>query len=622
MRQNTRLFRLSASVALVTLLSNSMLSPAAVAQASPLAESETALPDQNRGDPPSRVGRVAGIEGQVSYRTSGDTEWSAASLNYPVSSGYAAWTQPSATASLEVSACRIVLAGTTEFDVTSLDTSGLQAVAAQGETYMHLRDLAPNEVWSVQTPRGMVRLTGGGRYGIVAGTTEQPTLVTVVDGIAHIEGPNLSLQVSANQTATVTGTDTFLGSIGPIQRDPFLNGQLAAEQPPPNVAAAIPRQVVAMPGGSDLIATGSWSDAPQYGQVWYPPVSPGWVPYRHGHWAYVAPWGWTWVDDARWGFAPFHYGRWLEIGGRWAWTPGEVAVAGPPVYAPALVTFIGIGAGVAVGAALAAGAIGWIPLGPREAYHPWYRASDAYVRQVNIGHVTNVTTINNLNVTVSNFVNRGAATSVPASALTGSRPIEGLAQPVTARQFAAAAPVVGRQPLAPTAATAGVTPVVARQMNLASGGVPLHAAPGPIVSAAAVSEHTAVSGGATAPGGAPGETRGPAEGSHPGARPPLAASGESHVAGPISRVAVPRTEPAVRNTAPAEHAALPTVYAPRGVQTTHGFAQTASASPAIRPGPGETHSAPRVSHAAAPAPHPSYHPAAAAQHQQRRSGER
>ena len=35
-----------------------------------------------------------------------------------------------------------------------------------------------------------------------------------------------------------------------------------------------------------------------------------------------------------------------------------VAVAGPPVYAPALVTFIGIGAGVALGAALASGSIG------------------------------------------------------------------------------------------------------------------------------------------------------------------------------------------------------------------------------------------------------------------------
>ena len=95
------------------------------------------------------------------------------------------------------------------------------------------------------------------------------------------------------------------------------------------------------------------------------------MPYREGSWAYVAPWGWTWVDSAPWGFAPFHYGRWAEIGGRWGWVPGG-AVGAPPVYAPALVTFLGVGAvvGVGIGAALAAGRIGWFPLGPREAFHP------------------------------------------------------------------------------------------------------------------------------------------------------------------------------------------------------------------------------------------------------------
>ena len=67
-----------------------------------------------------------------------------------------------------------------------------------------------------------------------------------------------------------------------------------------------------------------------------------------------------------------------------------------PVYAPALVTFLGVGAvvGVGIGAALAAGRIGWCPLGPHEAYHPWYRASDRYFRQVNVSHVTNFNTIN------------------------------------------------------------------------------------------------------------------------------------------------------------------------------------------------------------------------------------
>ncbi len=55
------------------------------------------------------------------------------------------------------------------------------------------------------------------------------------------------------------------------------------------------------------------------------------------------PWGWTWVDDAPWGFAPYHYGRWASFGGRWGWIPGPYGVT--PVYAPALVAWIGGGRG-------------------------------------------------------------------------------------------------------------------------------------------------------------------------------------------------------------------------------------------------------------------------------------
>jgi hypothetical protein len=503
MRRSPRFFRLIAGVALGALLWDSVVPLAAQAQpAPPPLPPAQGQPNQNQGDPPARVGRVAVITGAVSFHNQGDTQWSPASVNYPVSSGNAFWTEPSAEAQLEVGDSRIALAGSSEFDVYALDAAGLQGVAMQGESYLHLRDLAPNEAWSVQTPRGLVRLGGEGRYGVVVGTTDQPTVVTVIDGSAQIEGPGVALQVAAGQSATLTGADSFSGSVGPAVRDGFLSERVNAERPPP-APAGVPAQVAVMPGGSDLYRVGSWTQAPEYGQVWYPPVSQGWVPYRQGHWAYVSPWGWTWIDDASWGFAPFHYGRWVQIGGRWAWTPGAaVAVSEPPVYAPALVTFIGIGAGVALGAALASGSIGWVPLGPREPYRPWYHASDSYVRRVNVNHVTNITNFNN--VTINNYVNRGAATSVPSAAMMGSRPVQGVGRPVSSQEFAAARPIFGQQPLRPTAATAGVTPGVARQLHLAPAPM-ARPAPGPVLRAQAAG--SAVAGFVRpplAPGGRPG----------------------------------------------------------------------------------------------------------------------
>ena len=483
MRRNPRLFRLTASAALTALLFDTTLPLPAAGQPAPppLPQPYTSQTAPSQTDPPARVGRILRISGTMSVHNAFETDWSAASVNYPVSTGNAFWTEPASTAELELSGSRAVLAPTTEFDITTLDGNGLQAVASRGEVYLNPRDLAPNETWSVQTPRSVVRLGIAGRYVIVVGSTEQPTLITVLEGVAEVEGPGVSMRVTGGQTATIDGTDTFQGTLGPVQHDPFLSSVLDSERPP-LVRTQIPEQVAAMPGGSDLARYGDWAPAPEYGQVWYPPVASDWVPYRHGHWAYVAPWGWTWVDDAAWGFAPFHYGRWVEIGERWAWTPGGYD-ANPPIYAPALVTFFGIGAGIVVGAALANPSIGWVPLGPHEPFHPWYRVSDRYRREINVNHATN---INNV-ITINNYVNRGAATAVAGSAMAASRPVQSAAQPLTRQQFATARPIVGQQPIHPTAATSGVTPAVARQFHLdraagsASGPAIRPPSPGPAV---------------------------------------------------------------------------------------------------------------------------------------------
>src|SRR5262249_54200168 len=153
-----------------------------------------------------------------------------------------------------------------------------------------------------------------------------------------------------------------------------------------------------MIGYEDLDDYGAWDTVPDYGPVWIPRVGAEWVPYREGHWAWIDPWGWTWIDDEPWGFAPFHYGGWVRISRGRCWVPGRSVAR--PVYAPALVAFVG---GSDWSASLSIGEpIGWFPLGPREVYRPWYRTSPEYVRVVNVPHVTNVN-VTNINVT---YVNR------------------------------------------------------------------------------------------------------------------------------------------------------------------------------------------------------------------------
>lgn len=492
-------------------------------------------------DPPARVGRIARINGTVSFHGPGAENWLPATLNYPITTGDGIWTEPGASAAIDIAASRVTLAESTEFEIGQLDDHALVATEAQGQAYLHLRDVQPGETATILTPRGTLTISAAGRYEVVAGDTEHPTTITVVDGAASVVGDGQPVALAAGQTATITGSDSHIVAVGPEALDPFLTTMLDAERP---VAAAAPvpapPPVVAhMTGSDDLAQSGDWQRNDNYGQVWYPRVSPGWAPYRDGRWDWVDPWGWTWVDAAPWGFATSHYGRWVEIDDRWAWAP--VTLAPPPVfvvpsyyppeyvapyyepspyiepcYAPALVSFFGFDAGfafgVGVGIGIGAASVGWVPLGPGEPYHPWYHASRTYIHNVNITNVTKINNIHNTfnNSTINTFVNHRGATVVPASVLTGSEHVAPHARPIPPAQLAAIRPA-SEPPVRPGWNTQGVTPAVARRLGLRETETPFahQIAPGP-----GIGPHGATQPGITGAHFVPGR---------PGLQPPLSA---------------------------------------------------------------------------------------------------
>jgi hypothetical protein len=311
------------------------------------------------------------------------------------------------------------LAGSTAFEVLNLDDRATQVSVAQGFVNIRLRRLDDGEVFEVDTPNGAIAILRPGDYRIGVDPESNSTMVFVRAGAAEVTGGNRTFPVDDSQQVRFTGTDQVdaesLQPPSPDQWDEWCASRdRVDDQAEHDVAPYVGNEMI---GAEDLAANGQWRDDPQYGHYWVPTrVDAGWAPYRYGHWAYVAPWGWTWIDDASWGFAPFHYGRWAMIGGGWGWVPGVVVRR--PVYAPALVAFVGgSGFGVAIGVGGGVGVAAWVPLGPREVYRPYYRVSDNYVRQVNITHVTNI------NVTNTTYVNRTYVTAVRQDTFVGARPV-------------------------------------------------------------------------------------------------------------------------------------------------------------------------------------------------------
>ncbi|MEJ0048623.1 MAG: DUF6600 domain-containing protein [Rhodospirillales bacterium] len=354
----------------------------------------------------------------------------------------------------------------TELDINQLDQSQFTAIVAAGR---NLSQPAHPSGRPERDREHAARHRADHRHRPIRnrGDTATPTTVTVVTGSAHVTGSGVDLTVGPQQTATLSGAEQVTGVAGPLQTDAFLQAQTQRDRPPPaqTAQAAPPPQVRNMTGGSDLARYGNWQSTPDYGSVWYPNnVAADWAPYRAGHWAYVAPWGWTWIDDAPWGFAPFHYGRWVSYGGRWGWVAAaqDAPIGVYPVYAPALVSFVDVsgalltGAAIGFGAGLLAGGggIGWVPLGYREPYYPWYRTSPRYLQNVNRISVVNVNhiTINNYrNVNINNFRNARGATVVPAGAMMRGQRLAGFARPLPPAVLARSRPVVGRLPVRPAA---------------------------------------------------------------------------------------------------------------------------------------------------------------------------
>ena len=334
-----------------------------------------------QADPPSRVAYVSALEGAVRIGTDAPTDWAPASLNWPVTTGTQLQLDPGARAELDGGWLALRLQGPGALGTSALDDTRTQWALTAGSASLRVRQPPAGERVELDTPQLALVTTQAGEYRLDVDAATDTTRVTVRSGGATLYGQaGQSMPVAAGQQIVLAGRDlTVLSSATAPPRDAF--GQwVAARERQRAQSPAMAYVSPDLPGYAQLDAYGQWSDDAAYGPVWYPAVTAAdWAPYRDGRWVWVNPWGWTWVDDAPWGFAPFHYGRWTQIGPRWAWVPGPVVRR--PVYAPALVQFVGAGSGWS----LSAGGPGlaWFPLAPGERWHPPYHASERYRDRLN-----------------------------------------------------------------------------------------------------------------------------------------------------------------------------------------------------------------------------------------------
>jgi hypothetical protein len=416
-------------------------------------------------DPPDRVARLSYLRGSVSFQPAGDDQWAEASLNRPLSTGDKVYTDRDGRAELEIGSADIRLDQSSTFNLLNLDDNTAQLELTGGVMNLHVRR-ADGQNYEIDTPTLAFVINQPGDYRIDIAPQGDSTMISVFDGAGDVYGEN-NASYSVRAGSSYRFNDSALQDYETLdlpRADDFDQWATSRNARYEHSASSsyVSEDVI---GYADLDDNGSWNDEPEYGHVWYPTtVASDWAPYRTGHWSWIDPWGWSWVDNASWGFAPFHYGRWAYIGNRWGWCPGRRGSVA--IYAPAMVAFVGGGGwGTSVSIGIGGGGpVGWFPLGPRDVYVPWYRASRGYFNNVNVHNTTVINTTNITNV-YNNYsqgrpinanyayrANAAALTAVPRAAFVGARPVAAARVQVSADRLRAAQ-VVSRVGIAPTQAS-------------------------------------------------------------------------------------------------------------------------------------------------------------------------
>ncbi len=419
-------------------------------QGAPDAQSPQDIQGGNAPDPPRRVARLNYMDGDVSFQPGGENDWITAVLNRPLVTGDNLWADENSRAEVHIGSTALRLGPKTGITLLEVSDRAAQIRLVQGSLIVKVRHVDDEDSYEVDTPNVAFVVMQPGDYRIDVDADGNRTEVTVWRGRGEVTGGGSSYTVVADQHATFTGTDQLNYDLGQVPGgDGFDNwaSERDRNEDASDSANYVSRE---MTGYEDLDEYGDWSYVAGYGTCWRPRVLvAGWAPYRFGHWAWVGPWGWTWVEDEPWGFAPFHYGRWAYASAGWFWVPGSVAVR--PIYAPALVAWVGGGPGFNFSFSFGAG-VGWFPLAPGEVFIPGYHVTRTYVNRVNITNTTvNVTRITNVynaevihrNTTVNNitYANRtvsGGVTVVSRETFVNSRSVATNVVSVLARELAAA----------------------------------------------------------------------------------------------------------------------------------------------------------------------------------------
>lgn len=314
--------------------------------------------------------RLSFIDGQVSFWRPGADEWVGGRINTPLAPGDELYTGHPGNLELQIGGRAWIRAwASTQLGLAGLEPDFLQVRVTAGHVTLDIRRIDPGHTVELNTPNAVFTIERAGYYRVNV-TEDRTSFISRRGGRATVTpASGAEAAIASSEEVIVEGEDSpSVATYVAPELDAWDRWNYARTEA---LIDSVSTRYVSpeIYGVGDLDHHGTWRVVDTYGAVWVPASVPaGWAPYTSGTWLWDPYYGWTWVDTAPWGWAPYHYGRWVFVHGYWAWSPGPLVVR--PVYAPALVAFLG--PRVSVSVSVGGPAVGWVALGWGEPLIPWW----------------------------------------------------------------------------------------------------------------------------------------------------------------------------------------------------------------------------------------------------------
>src|SRR5215471_15815904 len=160
------------------------------------------------GDPPTRVARLAYIEGSISFQPAGTNDWVAAGLNRPITIGDKIWSDSDGRVEMQLDESVLRLSHNTGCSFLNLSDNTTQVQLTAGTLLVRVRRLAQNETYEIDTPNLAFSMLQAGLYKVAVNENGDTTAVVIRSGEGEVTGSTgAAYTVRPGDAYGFTGTD-------------------------------------------------------------------------------------------------------------------------------------------------------------------------------------------------------------------------------------------------------------------------------------------------------------------------------------------------------------------------------------------------------------------------------